>query len=423
MYIDSSGTTYALPSTAAGGGGNSVYIEEGATAVTNNAASNLYISFDSGDFDVTTASGTSATISLASEITIDKLNVSGSVSIGSTLLVCGNLTCHGYGAMGATAVASDSAALSLTILCTTSGCNGVVSDPACDASAAEGSGVITGFTARPTYKGGLSYSGNARLVGFDGGPFLTDATTAGDTVMTTLGGRFDGLRSVGATATGTFYCLRSVGVYGMGFRADVGSNIKITGLGSYAFYGANPSAHTGGFTQGYGLYLEAQTRGISNYQVVLAGGATAGDGIWFNTITGCHIGADTASNLYITRLTADTTNVFYLMWDSATHTVGYGAASSRIYKEEIEDFNDEWTQILRVRPRQWIDKNNKKRGVGWVAEELDEADVKGIVHYADGKPKAINERKVTVYIVELLKLQQKRIEELEERIKCLEVKT
>ena len=118
LYIDSAGTKTQIG--AGGGAGFGVYIEEGASAVTNNAASNMYLSFGSDQFDVTTASGTSVSITLEDPLRVGTLNVTAALSVQTTLHVSGAVT------FGSTLNISAAVSMSSTLwVCGSSTLNGI----------------------------------------------------------------------------------------------------------------------------------------------------------------------------------------------------------------------------------------------------------------------------------------------------------
>ncbi len=91
--------------------------------------------------------------------------------------------------------------------------------------------------------------------------------------------------------------------------------------------------------------------------------------------------------------------------------------SSRRYKDDIQDFKDDFYKILKLKPASFIYKSSGKRGVGYIAEDLDEAGLKDMVVYTeDGLPDAIHSDLVGVYAVEIIKDQQIRLNKLDKDI-------
>jgi len=52
--------------------------------------------------------------------------------------------------------------------------------------------------------------------------------------------------------------------------------------------------------------------------------------------------------------------------------------------------------------------------INYIAEDLDKLGLKDAVHYLDGKPEGIKEEALGLYLLEVLKLQQKEIDRLKE---------
>lgn len=109
--------------------------------------------------------------------------------------------------------------------------------------------------------------------------------------------------------------------------------------------------------------------------------------------------------------------------------------SSRKYKEDIADADVDPAEVLRLKPRTWVDKGTVDRAepgvdiarnVGFIAEELDELpSMRQFVDYVtddDGEliPDAIQYDRLTVALHALAKSQQEQIDSLARRLKALE---
>jgi hypothetical protein len=105
-----------------------------------------------------------------------------------------------------------------------------------------------------------------------------------------------------------------------------------------------------------------------------------------------------------------------LVYDPVTGLFYYFASSKR-YKENIENFNADFNKILDVDPKIYTDKTRKIRDIGFIAEEFDEAGLKELVFYdEEGKPNGLKYDRVPLYLLEIIKQQQERIEALEKKM-------
>lgn len=109
--------------------------------------------------------------------------------------------------------------------------------------------------------------------------------------------------------------------------------------------------------------------------------------------------------------------------------------SSRKYKEDIADADVDPAEVLRLKPRTWVDKGTVDRAepgvdiarnVGFIAEELDELpSMRQFVDYVtddDGEliPDAIQYDRLTVALLTLAKSQQEQLDSFARRLDTLE---
>lgn len=89
----------------------------------------------------------------------------------------------------------------------------------------------------------------------------------------------------------------------------------------------------------------------------------------------------------------DSTGEFF--WDN----------SSRRYKENITDLDDDFSKILDVAPKTYTRPAAPERWeLGYIAEDFDELGLAKLVDYdEEGRPDAINYEKMILYVVEILK--------------------
>ncbi|MBI5744545.1 MAG: hypothetical protein HY952_08355 [Elusimicrobia bacterium] len=96
------------------------------------------------------------------------------------------------------------------------------------------------------------------------------------------------------------------------------------------------------------------------------------------------------------------------------------STSSRRYKKDILGLDDDFFKILKVRAKSFNEINTGRHEVGFIAEEFDAAGLKDLVVYdAAGRPDAIKYDRVPLYLLEVIKAQQARIEA--ERAKSAEL--
>jgi hypothetical protein len=91
--------------------------------------------------------------------------------------------------------------------------------------------------------------------------------------------------------------------------------------------------------------------------------------------------------------------------------------SSLRFKENVEALNEDFQKILALEPKSFTYKETGVRGIGYAAEEVDELELNNLVGYdAEGKPLTVNYKFIPVYLLEVLKEQQKVIKELQAEV-------
>lgn len=109
----------------------------------------------------------------------------------------------------------------------------------------------------------------------------------------------------------------------------------------------------------------------------------------------------------------------------------FSVTSSIRYKTDIEEAVVDPMAVLKLVGKTWIDKGDLARResedeevpryVGFIAEDLDEAGLTDFVVYNDeGQPESIMYDRLSVALLEVLKMQQEQIEELSRKIDALE---
>lgn len=92
-------------------------------------------------------------------------------------------------------------------------------------------------------------------------------------------------------------------------------------------------------------------------------------------------------------------------------------SSSERFKENISEFKDDFSKILLLNPVSFQSKHTGETGLGYIAEDLQEKDLKNLVSYdAEGNPFSVHYKLMPVYLLEVLKEQQKMIEELQSQM-------
>ncbi len=101
-----------------------------------------------------------------------------------------------------------------------------------------------------------------------------------------------------------------------------------------------------------------------------------------------------------------------LKYDSSSGLISY-LTSSRRYKTNIRTMIDNFSLILKARPVVYNSKNSDASGYGYIAEELDELGLKNLVVYnKNSTPESVNYEMIGFYLVEVVKQQQKQIEQM-----------
>ncbi len=93
-----------------------------------------------------------------------------------------------------------------------------------------------------------------------------------------------------------------------------------------------------------------------------------------------------------------------MQYDSTTGQIGYDN-SSRHYKQDIIDLEDDWSKILRVRSVKYMRAHHPDCWeYAYIAEEMDSIGLTNIVFYDDeGQPEDFNYEKMILYLSEMIK--------------------
>ena len=137
---------------------------------------------------------------------------------------------------------------------------------------------------------------------------------------------------------------------------------------------------------------------------------------------------DQSGNFYVYNM--ESGNHYDVQWNSTTGKFKYDT-SSRRFKENITNLDDEYSKILNIQPKTYTRPGEPDRWeIGYIAEEFDEAGLDKLVWYDEqGRPEGVNYKKIILYTnenVKILKEENTRlyqlISKLEQRIETLENK-
>ena len=80
-------------------------------------------------------------------------------------------------------------------------------------------------------------------------------------------------------------------------------------------------------------------------------------------------------------------------------------------------FNNDFSKILNVEPKKFNYKGDNVKNIGYIAEDFDRIGLNELVVYDKfGRPDAISYDKISLYLIEVVKDQQKQIELLKEEV-------
>ena len=96
------------------------------------------------------------------------------------------------------------------------------------------------------------------------------------------------------------------------------------------------------------------------------------------------------------------------------------AVSSRRYKENIHPLTIDTEDVLKLQPVRFQYKETHVEDIGLIAEDVDEVIKDLVIYDSEGKPEAVKYDKIAIYLLEVIKQQQKEIEYLKSVVKPLE---
>ncbi len=105
------------------------------------------------------------------------------------------------------------------------------------------------------------------------------------------------------------------------------------------------------------------------------------------------------------------------VYSTTDGTLTNSAPSSADYKEDIQPIDLHAERVLKLEPKSFVWKENGKRDFGYIAEEVRE--VVPELYREDRQIKGYDMAKLSFYLTEVVKAQDKRISALEEEIRAL----
>ena len=97
--------------------------------------------------------------------------------------------------------------------------------------------------------------------------------------------------------------------------------------------------------------------------------------------------------------------------------------STRRAKENINPLNVGLEELLKLKPVSYTAKGDKKEHIGLIAEDVFEVEPRLVVLDEGGLPKTIHYEELSALVIKAMQEQQKKIQELEQRIEVLESKS
>lgn len=167
----------------------------------------------------------------------------------------------------------------------------------------------------------------------------------------------------------------------------------------------------------YGRIITAPNTGICFFP------ARNGKTVYISTNAWITIGSNSigtpTSPLKITGLTSTTGTSLIADTDGNIFML----TSSKRFKNNISTYSRQWENILNLKPKSFNYKESGSRDIGYIAEDVDALGMKDLVIYdKQGKPFSLKYSQLSIYIIEIIKKQQTKLIDLENRIKILEGK-
>lgn len=127
------------------------------------------------------------------------------------------------------------------------------------------------------------------------------------------------------------------------------------------------------------------------------------------------VGVNPISTFAVAGLVGTTSGSYLRIYNDQV----YYYSSSRETKTNIHPFIEEFTKILQAQPVKFTDKTSGEENIGFIAEDFDDMGLNDLVIYENGKPKSLSYELISLYNLEIIKMQQQTIQEKEIEIEAL----
>ena len=181
---------------------------------------------------------------------------------------------------------------------------------------------------------------------------------------------------------------------------QVGSQVFATDAGIVSWLDLPIS---GGPTAGT---VQSYSAAIDGTNILTVYGEADGSGGVQNPRLGIH-NTSPGTALSVSGLTG-TSSYTTVRVNTSTGDFYYDSSSAR-YKDNIHDFNTNFSDILQFTTQEYTDLTSGQEEIGLIAEELDQAGLNHLVVYRDGVPDGIKYDRIPLYLLEVLKDHETRI--------------
>ncbi len=267
---------------------------------------------------------------------------------------------------------------------------------------------------------------------------LTSNTTGSYNTAVGNNALFNNTTSSGITAVGN-EALNSntTGLYNtaVGYRALFKNTTSDSNTA--AGYNALHENTTGGFNTALGLSAGYSTVGSSNVFLGREAGynETGSNKLYIANLASntliygdfstkrVGIGTTNPSTSFAVAGLASITGIYNAVKVNTATGDFYYETSSKRYKKDIQPLKEDFSKILKAQPKLFKYKSSNISDIGYIAEDFDELGLKNLVIYDKEKqPDAIQYDKVCIYLLEIVKQQQKEIDELKSKVGQQEVR-
>jgi hypothetical protein len=230
-----------------------------------------------------------------------------------------------------------------------------------------------------------------------------------------------------------------IGYFALDSNADGSQNTAVGALALESTVGtSNGSAGSGNTAVGWGALQDNQT-GNDNIAIGNAAGSSITGGSNNIDIGNTGVGGDSSvirignsanqTSFYAAGVSnvnlASGENTLIVVIDSVTGQLGVASASSRRYKEDIQDMGDASSGLMRLRPVTFRYKKPNANGsqpiqYGLIAEEVAQVYPDMVTHNADGQIEAVKYQLLGPLLLNEVQKQQQQIGQQQEEIQKLE---